>query len=108
MWSDLASTRDAQGTLQCLGFLVEQLAKFAIALRTKAIVGHCHELTIVSRPVAKIDAGDLWDPCPSDLPLALEAQPQGTILLRPTTNIGEWFPARVVLAIIDTPPLGGV
>src|SRR5882762_3326169 len=67
MWSDLASTRDAQGTLQCLGFLVEQLAKVAIALRTKAIVGHCHELTIVSRPVAKIDAGDLWHPCPSDI-----------------------------------------
>src|SRR3977135_743646 len=67
MWSDLAFTRDAQGTLQCLGFLVEQLAKVAIALRTKAIVGHCHELTIVSRPVAKIDAGDLWHPCPSDI-----------------------------------------
>jgi hypothetical protein len=40
--------------------------------------------------------------------LAIEDQPQGTILLRPTTNIGEWFPRGWVLPIIDTPPLGGV
>src|SRR3981189_1591545 len=87
MWSDLASTRDAQGTLQCLGFLVEQLAKVAIALRTKAIVGHCHELTIGRRPVSKIDPNV-----------------QSFCVLQRTSASGS--PRGWVLPIIDTPPLG--